>query len=179
MKGWIAALALLLPGAAAAQQTAPAATTAPAPAPAPATVDATVYGTELAPGWQNWSWAKTELSVELGGSTRKPIRVEPGPWEALYLHHAPFSTAPFRGLGMMLHGLAAGGQEVRIIAIVDGKPVPDKMKLVKLGANGWTRVVVPLEALGADNKVIDGIWVQNATGAPLPHFYVTEIAFQP
>ena len=34
------------------------------------------------------------------------------------------------------------------------------------------------EALGAENTVIDGIWVQNATGAALPHFYVTEIAFQ-
>ena len=34
-----------------------------------------VYDTALAEGWQNWSWAKADLSVELSGSARKPIRV--------------------------------------------------------------------------------------------------------
>ena len=36
-----------------------------------------------------------------------------------------------------------------------------------------------LEALHKpEDKMIDGIWVQNASGADLPKFYVTEIHFQ-
>src|ERR1041384_2850463 len=54
------------------------------PTATPASASAmTVYDTALTAGWQNWSWAKTELSVELNGSARKPIRVIAGPWEAL------------------------------------------------------------------------------------------------
>ena len=33
-----------------------------------------VYDTALADGWQNWSWAKADLSVELSGSARKPTQ---------------------------------------------------------------------------------------------------------
>ena len=32
--------------------------------------------------------------------------------------------------------------------------------------------------LVAEDKIIDGIWVQNASGADLPKFYVTEIKLE-
>ncbi|MDF3020531.1 MAG: hypothetical protein K0Q92_1834 [Steroidobacteraceae bacterium] len=100
----------------------------------------TVYDTALAPDWENWSWAKAELSIELGGSPRRPIKVVAGPWEALYLH----------------------------------QPVGEG-KLLKIGNTGWTDVQVPLATLGVENKVIEGIWVQNASAIELPKFYVTDI----
>jgi len=143
------------------------------PAVTPPTAQMPVYDTALAPGWQNWSWAKAELSVEIPGSTRKPIRVEAGPYQALYLHHDPFSTAGMTKLSLLIQGSAPGG-EVRILALIDGKTVGEG-KLVKLGNIGWTRVVTPLATLGVEDKTIDGIWVQNATDAELPKFYVTEI----
>jgi hypothetical protein len=48
-------------------------------------------------------------------------------------------------------------------------------KLLKIGNTGWTDVQVPLATLGVENKVIEGIWVQNASAIELPKFYVTDI----
>jgi hypothetical protein len=135
-----------------------------------------VYDTALASGWQNWSWAKTELSVELNGSVRKPIKVEAGPWEALYLHHDAFSTAGLKKLSLLIQGSAPEGQ-VRLFALEAGKPIGEGY-LVKFGNTGWKLVEQPLATLGAEDKTIDGLWVQNATAGPLPKFYVTEIKLQ-
>jgi hypothetical protein len=152
----------------------------PAPAPAPAAAAAktpvpaiSVYETALAPGWNNWSWAKTELSVELKGSTRKPIKVEAGPYQALYLQHEPFATHGYRKISMLIQGSAPDG-EVRLFLLTDGK-VNGEGKLIKLGNTGWTQVVVPIVTLASEDKLVNGLWVQNATGNPLPKFYVTEI----
>lgn len=148
-------------------------TSPPVAADIPLPAQMPVYDTSLAPGWQNWSWAKAELSIEVPGSTRRPIRVEAGPYQALYLHHDPFSTKGMTKLSLLIQGSAPDG-EVRIIALIDGK-VANEGKLLKLSNTGWTRVVTPLATLGVEDKTIDGIWVQNATGADLPKFYVTEI----
>jgi hypothetical protein len=132
-----------------------------------------VYDTALAPGWNNWSWAKTELSVEIGGSQRRPIRVEADKWQALYLQHEPFSTAGLSKLGMLIQG-SMPDREVRIFLLAAGKPLGEG-KLVKISNTGWTKVEVPLVTLGAEGQLVDGIWVQNTSETPLPKFYVTEI----
>jgi hypothetical protein len=148
-----------------------------APAVAPAAAPAvTIYDTALQSGWENWSWAKTELSLEVAGSARKPIKVEAGPWQALYLHHPGFNTAGYLKLHMLIQGSAPEGQ-VRIFALMGGKPVGDG-KLVTLNNTGWTRVVTPLATLGVEDQTIDGIWVQNATANTLPKFFVTEIRLE-
>jgi len=136
----------------------------------------TVYDTALAAGWQNWSWAKAELSVELNGSARKPIKVEAGPWQALYLHHDAFSTAGLRKVSLLIQGSAPDGL-VRIFALAEGKPIGEGY-LVKLSNSGWKQVEQPLSVLGAEEKMIDGLWVQNASATDLPKFYVTEIKLQ-
>ena len=135
-----------------------------------------VYDTALADGWQNWSWAKADLSVELSGSARKPIRVTAGPWQALYLHHEPFITTGLKKLSLLIQGSAPEG-EVRVFALADGKIIGEGY-LVRLSNTGWKQVEQPLSVLGAEDKVIDGLWVQNASAADLPKFYVTEIKLQ-
>jgi hypothetical protein len=135
-----------------------------------------VYDTALGDGWQNWSWAKTDLSVELSGSARKPIRVTAGPWQALYLHHEPFNTTGLKKLSLLIQGSAPDG-EVRVFALTDGKIIGEGY-LVRLSNTGWKQVEQPLSVLGAEDKVIDGLWVQNASAADLPKFYVTEIKLQ-
>lgn len=145
----------------------------PTPESAPPVAEKIIYDKALADGWQNWSWAKTTLSTELGGSTRKPIKVEASPWSALYLHHEPFTTQGWTKLAFLIQGSVAGG-EVRVFALVDGKVASDGY-LVKLGNSGWTQVEIPLVTLGIEGKATDGIWVQNASGAELPKFYVTDI----
>jgi hypothetical protein len=146
----------------------------PAPAPAPASMS--IYDTALGAGWENWSWAKTELSVELGGSSRRPIRIVAPPWSALYLHHAPFSTAGYRKLGLLIQG-SVPDREVRLFLLTDGK-INGEGKLVRISNTGWTKVEVPLATLAAEDKMIDGLWVQNASETELPKFYVTEITLQ-
>ena len=133
----------------------------------------TIYDTALAPGWQNWSWAKTQLSVELGGSKRRPISVEAGGWQAMYLHHDPFSTAGYSKLSLLIQGTVPAG-EVRVFTLTDGKPNGDA-GIVKFANSGWTLVDLSLASLSAENATIDGIWLQNNTGADMPKFYVTEI----
>ncbi len=142
----------------------------------PAANAMSIYGTSLAPGWDNWSWAKAELSVELGGSPRRPIRVEAAPWAALYLHHEAFSTTGYKKLCFLIQG-SVPDREVRVFALTDGK-VNGEGKLLKIGNTGWTKVEIPLVTLGAEDKTIDGLWVQNASGTDLPKFYVTEIRLQ-
>lgn len=139
----------------------------------PRTEPMTVYENALGPGWENWSWAKTELSLELSGSARKPIKVEAEGWQALYLHHAPFNTTGLRKLGFLIQG-SAPDKEVRVFMLSDGKPNGEG-KLVKFSNTGWTKVEVPLVTLGAEDKLVDGIWLQNTSDAALPKFYVTEI----
>lgn len=132
-----------------------------------------IYDTALAPGWENWSWAKAELGIEIAGSARKPIRVEAAPWAALYLHHAPFSTTGYKWLSLLIQG-SVPDREVRVFLLTDGK-VNGEGKLVKIGNAGWTKVEVPLATLEAEDKLVDGLWVQNASGTDLPKFFVTEI----
>ena len=133
----------------------------------------TVYDTALAPGWANWSWAKSELSVELSGSARKPIKVEAGPWEALYLHHEAFNTPGLRNLSLLIQG-SVPDREVRVFMLTDGKPVGEG-KLVKISNTGWTNVVIPLVTLGVEDVMVDGIWVQNVSAEALPKTFVTDI----
>jgi hypothetical protein len=186
MKTLIAAALLLAPATAWAQTTpapAPAANPAAAPAVDPL---ATIYDKALGPGWQNWSWAKTELSADIG-SPRMPIMVDAQGYQALYLHRDSFSTAPYGGIAMLIQAIG-GDADIRIIAIADGKPIPDGtkvgadgqptplMKIVAVKPGGWTKVLVPLAQLGAANRNIDGFWIQNNSGQPAPRFYVADVA---
>lgn len=49
---------------------------------------------------------------------------------------------------------------------------------MNISNTGWKLVEQPLATLGAEDKVIDGLWVQNASAVDLPRFYVTEIKLQ-
>ena len=193
MKSLVAAAALLFVPAGAMAQTTPTPTPTPAAAPVPAAAPAAaadpipnVYDKALGTGWVTWSWAKTDRSVDTG-SARMPIKVEAQGFQALYLHHAAFSTAPYRGITMLIQTVG-GEAEVRVIGIVNGKPIPNgtkvgadgqpepKMKVVKMVPGGWTKVQIPLEELGiGESTTIDGFWVQNNKSEPAPNLYVADI----
>ncbi|MES2989197.1 MAG: hypothetical protein V4808_14950 [Pseudomonadota bacterium] len=180
MKFLIAAVALLAAPAAFAQTVpgdAPAKPVPAVPVTAPVADPAitTVYANALGGAWQNWSFATVELSVDIGSPTRKPIKVSADGYKALYLHHAAFSTGPYRGISFLIQGTGTGGK-VRVIATAGGKPIEGKMRLVEVKAGGWTRVTASLAELGAENIEIDGFWVQNDSGEPMPNFYVADIA---
>ncbi|RYY27427.1 MAG: hypothetical protein EOP62_07605 [Sphingomonadales bacterium] len=178
MKFLIAAIALLAAPAAYAQadpgdvaaKPKPAAAAAPAADPA----ITNIYDKALGGGWQNWSFATVELSVDIG-SPRMPIKVSADGYKALYLHHAAFSTAPYRGISFLIQGTGTGGK-VRVIATKGGKPIEGKMKLVTVAVGGWAKVTASLAELGAENIEMDGFWIQNDSADPMPNFYVADIA---
>jgi hypothetical protein len=134
-----------------------------------------VYVNALADGWQDWSWAKTRLSVGPEGSARRPIAVEAGGYQALYLHHAAFDPSAYAMVALLVQGTAPAG-EVRLFLVSDGKPVGEG-KSIRIGNTGWTKVEVPVQALAPPGTSIDGLWIQNPAGGELPKFYVADIAF--
>lgn len=136
-----------------------------------------IYANALAPGWQNWSWAKTRLSVGAEGATRKPIAVDADAYTALYLQHQPFSTTGYRTLNLLVQSKAAKAEVKLFLLTPEGKPI-GAGKVVKIGNTGWTKVVVPLETLGANDTTVSGLWIQNPTGETLPTFYVADVGLQ-
>ena len=173
MKALIAAAALLLIPATASAQTTPPATDAPA-----ADSVANIYGTALGPGWQSWPWQNTttELSVELTGSARRPIKVQPGALGALYLHHVPFDTTPYRGISFLIQSTAP--MKVQVLGLVGGKVVEGKSHVIDVAPGGWKRVTFALADIGASKVMLDGLWFQNFSAEPGPAFFITEIALK-
>jgi hypothetical protein len=133
-----------------------------------------VYDEEIKNGWQNWSWAKVDMSVPAGGA--KPIKVQGDPWSALLLHHDAFSTEGYSKLTFSINGGATGGQQLAIKAMVDGKPVESSF-VIEPKAKTWTQVEVQLKDIGAAGKNIDGISWQ-AQANPYSAYYITRIQFE-
>ncbi|MET0264600.1 MAG: hypothetical protein ABW202_03210 [Duganella sp.] len=133
-----------------------------------------LYDDELKNGWVNWSWAKVQLGVAIGGA--KPIKVEGDPWTALLLHHEPFSTSGFSKLTFAINGGVSGGQQLAIKAMIDGKAV-EQTFMIEPKAKTWNRVEIPLAKLGIEGKTIDGISWQGQAD-PYSAYYITRIQFE-
>lgn len=133
-----------------------------------------VYDDELKNGWQNWSWAKVDLSAPVGGA--KPIRVQGEPWSGLAMHHDAFSTAPFSKVSFYINGGSEGGQNLTVKAMADGKPL-ELGYTIQPKAKSWAVVEVPLKEIGAVNKTIDGLVLQGGADSYKP-YYVTRIQFE-
>ena len=133
-----------------------------------------VYDDGLQNGWQNWSWAKVDLALPIGGA--KPVKVEGEPWSALARHHDAFPTAGYSKLTFSINCGAKGGQQLSIKAVVDGKAVESSVA-IEPKAKPWTQVEIPLKELGVEGKSIDGIsWQGQAT--PYSAYYITRIQFE-
>ena len=132
------------------------------------------YEDELKNGFQNWSWAKTQLAVPVGNG--KPIRVEGDPWSALALHHDPFSTEAYSKLTFIINGGKDGGQMLMVKAMADGKAI-EADYVIQPKAKTWSVVEVPLKDINAAGKTIDTIIWQGQGNAYSP-YYITRIQFE-
>lgn len=135
-----------------------------------------IYDDTLMPGWDNWSWAKTTLSVDIK-SDIKPIAVEGDAWTALAFHHEAFSTKGYTKLTFFVNGGPTGGQPIAVRALSGGKALPSTY-LIHLQANTWNAVEVPLSDISAADTTIDGIWLQAMTDKPYGTYYVTVLQFE-
>jgi hypothetical protein len=133
-----------------------------------------VFDDELKNGFQNMSWAKTQMSVPAGGG--KAIRVEGDPWSALMLRGNPFSTEGYTKLTFVINGGKDGEQPLMVRALADGKPI-ESTYVVRPKAKTWGVVEVPLKDINAVGKTIDGIWWQ-AQADPYSAYYIARIQFE-
>ena len=133
-----------------------------------------IYDDELKNGFQNWSWAKTQLAVPVGNG--KPIRVEGEPWSALALHHEPFSTEGYSKLTFVINGGMNGGQTLMVKAMADGKAIEADFA-IQLKAKTWAAVEVPLKDINAAGKTIDTL-IWQGQGAAYPGYYITRIQLE-
>ena len=139
-----------------------------------------IYADKLVNGWQPWGWATIHYGAHTpvhSGRASIAVTIKKG-WDALYIHHDPFSTAPYSSFTFWVNGGAKGGQVLQIQATANKKPVK-YFKVPALRANTWTQVIVPLTALGAAHrKDVDGFWIEDGTGKPLATFFVDDIALR-
>lgn len=142
-----------------------------------ALADQPVYSDALLNGWENWSWATVNLSTTtpVKGGT-KAVAVTTGAWQALYLHHAPFSSTGYTHLSFWIHGGSTGGQKLNVQAHLGGA-AQVAVPLPTLAPNTWQLYAISLESLGVANQPnLDGFWLQDNSGVSQPAFTVDEIS---
>jgi len=142
--------------------------------------DQSVYSDQLDNSWQSWSWASVNFSNSSpvhSGNTSIAV-TETGGYQALYLHHNGQSAAGYEALVFWVNGGSTGGQLLQVQGTLNGGPNA-AYPLPPIQANTWTRVVVPLKAIGvwgANN--FDGFWLQDRSGAAQGVYYVDDISVQ-
>lgn len=146
-------------------------------APSRSQGDQIIYGDSLLNGWQSYGWATINYNnTRPTHSGSRSISVRATAWQALYIHHAPFTAGLDSALSLWLNGGSSGGQQLRLVGLLKNKPL-QPVQLAPLPANSWRRVTVSLAALGvADNPLFDGLWVEEGTGKTQPVFYVDDIS---
>ena len=150
-----------------------------ASAQAQAQTDMQIYtDAPLTGGWQDWSWANVNVAstaVVYAGSTS--ISVAAGPWQALSLEHAAFSTAGYGNLTFWINGGSNGQQQLFVVPTENNVNDPG-VTIGPIAANAWQQISLPLTALGVANVTdFTGFWIQEGTGTDQSQnpFYVDNI----
>lgn len=135
-----------------------------------------IYTDSLQNSWENYSWAQVNFSnanPARGGAASASVNA--AAYQAIYLHHAAFSTANYTNLSFWIHGGASGGQLLQVNATSGGSP-QTAVNLQPLQANSWQQVMIPLASLGMNSSsTMDGFWIQDRSGATQATFYVDDI----
>lgn len=146
--------------------------------------DLVIYDENLAPGWQNWSWASTNTAATAcAHSAPNAISVDAGPWGAVFLGNVggPLTATTYHTLTFWANGGPVGGQRITISASANwnsnGLP---SYTIDALPANTWTKYEVPLAALGVDaNPNLTSLMFMNTSGTTEPTFYLDDIHVSP
>jgi len=141
-----------------------------------------VYTDALKNGWVPYGYATINYgSVAPVHSGTASISVSAGAGEALYLHHQSFNTRLYTALTFWIHGGPDGGQALRVQA-TRYQNAQTQVLLDPLPANAWRQVSIPLSHLGVagnadgSQNVMDGFWIQDASGKGAATFYVDDVA---
>ncbi len=141
-----------------------------------ATADHALYDDALRNGWEDWSWdsstAGDATTVVHSGTHAYGVTYNVA-WAGFYLKpNAAFNTTGYTHLRFWIHGGPSGGQQLQVKFNESEAFAFD----VTAAANGWTKIDVPLAAMG-NPVTISAIYWQEATGATQPIYYLDDIAF--
>jgi WD40 repeat protein/serine/threonine protein kinase len=132
-----------------------------------------IYDGSLRNGWDDYSWCQADFgNTNVAGGTQ-PIAAKVGPWQALYLHHAPCSLEGYDRLSFWIHGDEA---DKTLIVRFTLQGVAQPLIPISAPARTWTHIVLPLEALHAKGGAgVDGFWIQESLGKNQGTFYVDRV----
>jgi hypothetical protein len=138
-----------------------------------ATLNLPIYADALAAGWSDWSWDSTHsfsnTSTVHGGADSISVTVTK-PWGALYFHtDSSVDTFGYDQIQFWVHGGNAGNQKLQLSVDHGAHSFAFTAQ-----AGTWTRIDVPLSALGGPAVLAD-IWWADASGAAQPTFYLDDI----
>jgi hypothetical protein len=146
------------------------------PTPPPPVNGMAIYQDSLVNGWNNWSWAQVGTAATTTvhtGSTAIAVTADAN--EALYLQHAALPTGAYESLKFWIHGGAAGGQTLKVVALRNDVAQPPVV-IGPLTADTWQEFVIPLGQLGIENVAdLSGLWLQEGAGITQPTFYVDDV----
>lgn len=130
-----------------------------------------------------WSVSSSTATYLLQSSAQKnsylySMRVSMTPGQKLIFRYTwgAIHTHGFTHLEFYLHGGGSGNQQFNIQAITNAWPPPAAAALSNFAtvpANSWVRVLVPLSAIGAENKWLFSI--EMAATTTVPTFYIDDV----
>ncbi len=140
-----------------------------------------IYRDYPAGRWEDWSWANRNMqNTNPVRSGQYSIRVDFYAWSSVWFKNpSGFVVDGFSHLEFWVHGGSAGNPSFHIGAEVDGvnRPlVPVSNFASSLPPNQWTRVQVPLNALGVNSgDRLTGIHFRESAGQSVPTFYIDDV----
>jgi alpha-N-arabinofuranosidase len=128
-----------------------------------------LYDDVFAEGWQNWSWANVDAANTSQVSTGvSALAVRAGPFTALAFHHTAMNTGMFNNLTFWINPGDRGGQILTIRGLLSGVLIEPGVTLPALAvdpSHAWTKVSIPLSALGVANKAdLSDLWLMETSG---------------
>lgn len=140
--------------------------------------------------WDIWNWGVVSAQYTITNtspvhsgsySIRAPFSES---WGQIYINRSSFATDGLTNLTFWIHGGATGGQGVAVQAVRNNGTYLTTYKIPKssLVANTWTKIVIPLSALGAANQPdIKAFAVEVYDfnyASPTPTFYLDDIILE-
>ncbi len=143
---------------------------------ASAQTDQIVYDDALENGWVSYGWAATlnytNTSPVHSGSDSVLVGCN-GDYQAIYLHHAAFTTSAYSNLTFWVNVGPNTGIPLYVQATVNGS-AQSGVQLSSLPANTWQQVTLTWNSLHVANTAIDGFWIQSQING-VDTFYLDDI----
>ncbi len=147
----------------------------PSPTPLPSSTSLDIYTDSLAASWINWSWG---AGVNLASVVTFTAN---NPWSAFYLHtDVPVNSSPYQYLSFHAKASSANQQYQVIVYDVNNQPIKS-LPLSNFGPipqDTFKTYNILFSDLGASNRQIKGVAIQESKGQSQPALYIGNLSFR-